>query len=97
MGADTETRRYTLAEIYDFPDDGKRYEIIDGVLHVTPEARLRHQWVIGRLTTRFTLWVEEHGGSVFPGCNVDFAIDTHLSRTWCSCLPRMPRRRRVWR
>lgn len=79
MEASTKTRRYTVAEVYElFPDDGKRYEIIDGVLHVTAEARLRHQRAIAELTFLMKGWVKEHGGDVFPGCNVDFAVDTHL-------------------
>jgi hypothetical protein len=28
--------RYTLADLERFPDDGNRYELLDGVLIVTP-------------------------------------------------------------
>jgi Uma2 family endonuclease len=80
MGAETvdTNRRYTLADIYAFPDDGRRYEIIDGVLHVTPLARRRHQRVVMRLSYHLEGWAEEHGGTVYPGVNVDLADDTHL-------------------
>jgi Uma2 family endonuclease len=37
-------RRYTLADLDDFPKDGRRYELADGWLLVSPMARRRHQW-----------------------------------------------------
>ncbi|MGH8896271.1 MAG: Uma2 family endonuclease [Egibacteraceae bacterium] len=69
---------YTVDDLWDFPDDGKRRELIDGVLYVTPMARTRHQIVVGLLTHRFWDWKEEHGGEVFPGVNIDFDRRTHL-------------------
>jgi Uma2 family endonuclease len=36
-------RRYTLADLQDFPEDGQRYELADGRLIVSPMARRRHQ------------------------------------------------------
>ena len=77
MSTDT-TRRYTLADVYDFPDDGQRYELLDGRLHVTPLARRRHQRVVGQITYRLMQWTDERGGTVYPGVNVDLADDTHL-------------------
>lgn len=77
MDIDT-TTHYTLDSIYSFPEDGIKREIIDGVLYVTPDARLRHQRVVGLLTRRIGAWVDQHGGEVFPGCNVDLAADTHV-------------------
>ncbi len=71
-------RRYTFEDLWDFPDDGRRRELIDGVLYVSPQARLLHQWVVGSLSFHFWLWTRHHGGIVFPGANVDFAADTHL-------------------
>lgn len=70
--------RYTLSDVYTFPDDGKRREIIDGVLYVTPEARVRHQLIVGWLTYRFVGWTQQNGGYVFPGVNVDLDEGTHL-------------------
>ncbi|MGI8573960.1 MAG: Uma2 family endonuclease [Egibacteraceae bacterium] len=74
----TTERRYTFNDLWDFPDDGRRRELIDGVLYVSPQARVRHQYGVGRLTYRFNFWVDWHGGAVFPGANLDFAADTHL-------------------
>ena len=38
---------WTVAELQQLPEDGNRYEIIDGVLYVTPAPRLLHQSVLG--------------------------------------------------
>src|ERR1043166_1920304 len=37
--------RYTVDEIESWPDDGNRYELLDGVLLVTPSPNLTHQLV----------------------------------------------------
>ena len=37
-------RTWTLAELEDLPDDGLRYELVDGNLVVTPPTQ-RHQWL----------------------------------------------------
>jgi Uma2 family endonuclease len=39
-------RRWTRAEVLALPDDGKRYELVDGELLVSPAPRLRHQHVV---------------------------------------------------
>lgn len=41
--------RLTVDDYMRLPDDGKRYEIIDGELHVTPPPNLRHQAILGNL------------------------------------------------
>ncbi len=70
-------RHYTVADLDDFPDDGQRREIIDGVLYVTPAARVRHQWVVGEIFARLHEWTTTHGGYVLPGANVDI-VGAHL-------------------
>jgi Uma2 family endonuclease len=42
-------RRYTVAEVLEFPEDGNRYEVVQGELLVTPSPRRIHQLIIGRL------------------------------------------------
>ena len=42
-------RRYTIADLDDLPEDGRRYELADGWLLVSPMARRRHQWGGARL------------------------------------------------
>ena len=68
----------TRADLDELPDDGRRYELLDGQLFVTPLARRRHQWVVTQLAHRLKQWTDEHGGSVYAGVNVDLAEDTHL-------------------
>ena len=41
--------RYTLQDLESFPDDGNRYELLDGVLLVTPAPAMVHQLVLSRL------------------------------------------------
>jgi len=41
--------RWTVADLDDLPDDGQRYEIVDGVLHVSPGPTWRHNTVGSRL------------------------------------------------
>lgn len=42
-------RDFTRADLEAMPDDGNRYELIDGALIVTPGPRLPHQGVVGEL------------------------------------------------
>lgn len=43
------SRPFTRADLDGAPDDGHRYELIDGALVVTPAPRIRHQTVVGSL------------------------------------------------
>ncbi len=43
------TTRITWQDAQLMPEDGKRYEAIDGELYVTPAPVLRHQWISGNL------------------------------------------------
>lgn len=68
----------TRADLERLPEDGRRFELIDGALLVSPMARGRHQRVVARLTTELELWSREHGGATYPGVNVDLDEHTHL-------------------
>ncbi len=46
----TTARRWTLADLERLPDDGSRYEIIDGKL-VTTAPHVWHQVVVGAVVT----------------------------------------------
>ncbi|HEX9755437.1 MAG TPA: hypothetical protein VGA42_07000 [Gemmatimonadales bacterium] len=43
MGMPDLARRWTREEVLALPDDGNRYELIDGELLVTPSPRPLHQ------------------------------------------------------
>jgi Uma2 family endonuclease len=49
MHVPTLKRRWTVDDLDDFPDDGQRYEVIDGELFVTPAPSLKHQAAVGAL------------------------------------------------
>jgi Uma2 family endonuclease len=42
-------REWTVADLESLPDDGLRYELLDGLLLVTPAPVLAHQRVLGNL------------------------------------------------
>jgi Uma2 family endonuclease len=64
------TLRWTSADIEALPDDGKRYEIIDGELFVSKQPHFYHQHVCGRVFNLLSTWGEESklGQAIFaPG------------------------------
>jgi Uma2 family endonuclease len=61
MGMAVSIPRYTVDDLEHFPDDGNRYELLDGVLLVTPAPSLAHQAIATRLATRLSTAVELPG------------------------------------
>jgi Uma2 family endonuclease len=53
-------RRWTRAEVLALPDDGQRYELVDGELLVSPAPRLRHQHVVQVLFRQIDPYVIRH-------------------------------------
>jgi Uma2 family endonuclease len=49
--------RYTIQDLESFPDDGNRYELLDGVLLVTPDPGMPHQAVLARLTSEIIVYL----------------------------------------
>jgi Uma2 family endonuclease len=45
-------RPFTVDDLEGMPDDGNRYELIDGMLHVSPCPVPRHQVVLGEIFVR---------------------------------------------
>lgn len=54
-------RRYTVREVQAFPEDGNKYELIGGELHVSPPPMPRHQLVIHRLDRLLRNYLYELG------------------------------------
>ena len=66
------TTRLTYDEL---PDDGKRYEIIDGELYVNASPVPRHQDIVGNLYFALRVWFKANGGKVFVA-PLDVVFDT---------------------
>ncbi|HET7343993.1 MAG TPA: Uma2 family endonuclease [Methylomirabilota bacterium] len=56
------------------PDDGRRYEIHDGELWVTPAPSLAHQIISGRLYVHLARWVEAHPGGLLLYAPLDVIL-----------------------
>ena len=54
MGMAISVPRYTVSDLDAFPEDGNRYELLDGVLLVTPSPRHAHQLIANRLQMRLS-------------------------------------------
>jgi Uma2 family endonuclease len=52
--------RWTVAKVRGLPDDGNRYEVVDGELLVTPAATWRHQDAVGELYARLRAYLLQH-------------------------------------
>jgi Uma2 family endonuclease len=58
--------KLTYEDFVQFPDDGKRHELIDGEHYVTPSPNTKHQRVSGNLYFLIRTWLEEHPvGQIF--------------------------------
>lgn len=53
---------WTYEDYLDLPDDGRRYEIVDGEVHVTPAANTRHQDIVGWIFRRIADHLDHEGG-----------------------------------
>jgi hypothetical protein len=56
--------RLTIDMLDDFPEDGTRYELLEGMLLVTPAPSFAHQVVATRLATTLTRAVHGSGAVV---------------------------------
>ncbi len=58
--------KLTYWDLYETPYDGKRYQIIDGEVYVTPSPNTKHQRAVGRLHVALDIFVRERDlGEVF--------------------------------
>jgi len=78
--------QWTYADWEQLPDDGNRYEVIDGVLYMSTAPSFFHQWIVQRLDRFVGIPAEEQRlafpavarvGVTMPGCDPvqpDFVI-----------------------
>ena len=101
MGMPDVVRRWTREEVLALPDDGNRYELIDGELLVSPSPRLIHQIALTALFRRLDHYVTRHrlGTALFAPADLDFGrgyvaqpdlfvvseVDTRKLRDWPDC------------
>ena len=57
----TATKRWTLEEVHSLPDDGNKYELVRGVLFVTPPPNVGHETIASRLTDILGPYVRKQG------------------------------------
>jgi len=71
-------REWTVDDLQDLPDDGSRYEIIDGELFVSPSPIWRHQDAVALLHRLLTdyLKIERVGHTFFSPADIAFSRTT---------------------
>ena len=72
------SRPLTRADLEDTPDDGHRYELVDGVLVVSPSPALPHQDVVGNLYLQLRAACPPELKVVLAPFDVTLADDTVL-------------------
>ena len=72
--------KFTSADLALMPDDGKRYEIIEGELYVSRQPSAEHQYTCGRLFKFLDDWDTEAGlGVAFIAPGLIFADDDDVA------------------
>jgi len=75
------TTRWTSADLEKMPDDGNRYEIIDGELFMSTQPHFYHQFVCSKLVYRLGEWNESAAlGEVVIAPGLIFAEDDDVAR-----------------
>lgn len=59
--------RWTRKHLERLPNDGQRYEVLDGALLVTPQARIAHQAIAAALITALDQYCRSHGVGIAVG------------------------------
>ena len=69
---------WTVEQLATLPDDGKRYEIIDGELYVTPSPTYRHQDAAAELLVRLRAYlkIQRAGSALGAPADVEFSQRT---------------------
>ena len=67
--------QWTYADYLRLPDDGKRYEIIEGVLYVANAPSYEHQYTVGEIAFSLRLFVKERQVGVI----IEAPFEVHLA------------------
>jgi Uma2 family endonuclease len=75
MGMPAQQTEWTAEMARALPDDGKRYEVLDGDLFVTPAPSLRHQTAAARLWARIDPYVRAQslGLALMSPADIEFS------------------------
>ena len=71
---ETVAARFTVADLREMPEDGRRYEVVEGDLYVSPAPKTRHQRISLRLSA-FLERAEEAGFGVALAAPTDVYLD----------------------
>jgi Uma2 family endonuclease len=98
MGMPHPIADWTVAQVLELPDDGNRYELVDGELLVSPAPSLLHQRALGALYERLKPFVADHrtGCVLHSPADIEFdertlvqpdlfvapLVDGRLPRSW---------------
>ena len=78
MAAPHTPTHWTVDMVHALPDDGRRYEAIDGELFVTPSPSYRHQYAVLALAVRLRAFLAAYpvGQVIIAPADVEFSRDT---------------------
>ena len=79
MGAEV-VPKLTFKQFRQLPDDGKRYELVRGEVHLTPAPTTKHQLILRRLSTSLDTYLMKTplGQMFFAPLDVRLGADTAL-------------------
>jgi Uma2 family endonuclease len=70
----TASKPFTWEDYVNLPDDGKRYQVIEGELHVAAAPLFRHQDIVGRLYRFLLDFVEDHDLGIVGVSDIDVVL-----------------------
>lgn len=77
MGMPLPLPHYTIQDLESFPHDGQRYELLQGLLLVTPQAGSPHQFLASRLVAALGAYLGEQANIAASGA-IQREPDTYL-------------------
>ena len=98
MGMPAQQTEWTAEMARALPDDGKRYEVLDGELFVSPAPSWDHQRVVAQLLLLLSPHVEAHGlgWAMISPADIEFS-PRRLLQPDLFVVPASERRPRDWR